>query len=370
MRHQESAVHVAGTSGHNDAPPEGNETNRASVFSGKSILVTGGCGSLGSHIAKALLLADARRIAICDINQAAMGPLERKLNDKRLRFFVGDVRDRDRTRRAVEDCDIVFHCAALKIIPSCEYNPTEAIRTNIIGTQNLLEACLDEEPERVFAISTDKACAPLNLYGATKLCMERLIVAANLMKGKRRTVFSCVRYGNVWGSNESVIPVWVEQLAAGREITVTSPKMTRFSITMDQAIDFIFRCLAKASGGEVFIPKLRAYYIGDLVSALRELSRVHLDVREIGLRPGEKEHETLISDHEARLAYDIGAEYVILPDPDTRQRYDLKYDFAQMTPLGNSADIPYSSANAEKMTVEELKELLTKERLLETMSEI
>jgi FlaA1/EpsC-like NDP-sugar epimerase len=370
LRHQESPAHIVGTAVQNDTPPKGNEANRASIFSGKSVLVTGGCGSLGSHIAKALLVTDARRIAICDINQGAMGQLDRRLNDSRLRFFVGDIRDKDRTRRAVEDCDIVFHCAALKIIPSCEYNPTEAIRTNIIGTQNLLEACLDEEPERVFAISTDKACAPLNLYGATKLCMERLIVTTNLMKGKRRTVFSCVRYGNVWGSNESVIPVWIEQLTAGQEITVTSPKMTRFSITMDQAVEFIFRCLPKASGGEVFIPKLRAYYVGDLVTALRELLHVRFGVREIGLRPGEKEHETLISDHEARLAYDIGAEYVILPDPDTRQRYDLKYGFAQMTPLGNSGGIPYSSANAEKMTVQELKMLLTKERLLESISEI
>jgi UDP-N-acetylglucosamine 4,6-dehydratase/UDP-glucose 4-epimerase len=334
------------------------------LFEGKSVFITGACGSLGSNLVRRLVNTDARRIVAFDNNQSKLDEMERRSKDRRLRFFLGDVRDSRRLRRAIERCDVILHCAALKIIPSCEYNPTEAIATNIIGSQNIIECAMDAEPEIVTAISSDKACAPLNLYGATKLCMEKLFTAANFIKGDRRMVFTCVRYGNVLGSNDSVIPLWKEQLKLRKPLTITNPDMTRFSITIDEAINFVFRSLAKARGGEVFIPKLRAYVIRNLLEAFAQLSGRETSVVEMGDRTGEKRDEVLINEHETKLAFDIGTDYVILPDPATRERYGLKYDFNVMKPF-NDSERAYSSLNADKMTPEELKQLLVKERLLE-----
>jgi UDP-N-acetylglucosamine 4,6-dehydratase len=337
----------------------------ASTFEGKSVFVSGACGSLGGGLVRRLLGTAARRVVAFDINQSKLDDMERRFGDDRLRLFLGDIRDSRRLRRALEGCEIIFHCAALKIIPSCEYNPTEAIATNILGSQNLIECAIDTEPEIVMGVSSDKACAPLNLYGATKLCMEKLFSAANFYKGKRRTVFSCVRYGNVLGSNDSVIPLWREQLRAGQPLSITNLEMTRFSITLDGAIDFIFRSLSRAIGGEVFVPKLQAYTLRRLFDAFVQLTGRSPSITETGERPGEKRHEVLINEHEARLAFDIGTDYVVLPDPSTSVRYGLKYDFDGMNPMNDSGR-PYSSAYAEKMTVDELKELLIRERLLET----
>jgi len=268
---------------------------------------------------------------------------------------VGDVRDLQRLKLAMEGCEIVFHCAALKMIPSCEYNPMEAIKTNIIGSQNVIEASLETVPEKVVATSSDKACAPLNLYGATKLCMERLVTAANFIRGDRETIYFCVRYGNVLGSAESVIPVWKEQFEAGQPITITSDNMTRFSITMDEALDFIFASALSAKRGEIFVPKLRAYRMGDLAEAFERLVGKPLNRTEIGLRPGEKEHEYLINQHEVRNTFDIGRAYVVLPDQTTRETFRLEYQFDHMKSVEWQL---YSSETAEKLTVEELKALL------------
>jgi FlaA1/EpsC-like NDP-sugar epimerase len=283
--------------------------------------------------------------------------MERRLNDPRMRFFVGDVRDFSRLKLGMDGCEIVFHCAALKIIPSCEYNPMEAIRTNIIGSQNIVEASLETVPEVVVAISSDKACAPLNLYGATKLCMERLITAANFMKGARKTIYFCVRYGNVFGSAESVIRVWKEQLDAGQPITITTDDMTRFSITMDEALDFIFKSMAKARGGEIFVPKLRAYNILDVAKAMEEVVGKPMQRLSIGLRPGEKDHEYLISQHEARNTFDVGDAYVIVPDQATRDSFDLQYSFDNTSSVDWQI---YGSETAQKLTVKELKALLAR----------
>lgn len=324
-------------------------------FEGKSVFVSGGCGSLGSSIVRRLLTGRVRRVVAFDINQSALGQMERRFRDPRLRLFVGDVRDFRRLKLGMEGSEIVFHCAALKMIPSCEYNPMETIKTNVIGTENVVEASLETVPEKVVAISSDKACAPLNLYGATKLCMERLVTAANFMRGSRETVYFCVRYGNVLGSTESVIPVWKEQFEAGQPITITSDNMTRFSITMDEALDFIFGSALLAKRGEIFVPKLRAYSIVDIAEAFERLVGKPLQKLEIGLRPGEKEHEYLISQHEVRNTFDIGAAYVILPEQTTREAFGLEYPFDHMKSVDWQV---YSSETAGKLTVEELEALL------------
>ncbi len=325
------------------------------TFDGKSIFISGGCGSLGSALATRLLTTSARRIVLFDNDQSKLAELERHIEDRRLRFFVGDVRDLARLRRAMERCDIALHCAALKIIPSCEYNPTEAIKTNIIGSQNFIESCLDTEPEIAVGLSTDKACSPLNLYGATKLCMERLFIAANRMKGDRKTVFSCVRYGNVLGSAESVLPVWVEQATNERKITVTDPNMTRFSITMDQAIDFIFNALKHAKGAEIFIPKLKSYTVKELSASFLGSNTLGIKVEQIGVRVGEKDHEVLINEHEIEYVRELPFGYVIYPSDGKRP------EGSEPTALTGLSS--YSSETAERLTKEELVVLLQNEGL-------
>ena len=332
------------------------------LLSNKSVLISGACGSLGSHLVTHILRSEAKRIVAFDINQSKLDEMERKIRDDRLRLFLGDVRDSRRLGRAFEGCDIIFHCAALKIIPSCEYNPTEAIATNVLGSQNMIECAIETEPEIVVGISSDKACAPLNLYGATKLCMEKLFSSANYFKGKRKTVFSCVRYGNVLGSSDSVIQVWREQLSREEPLIITNSEMTRFSITLDEAVNFVLRTTSKAIGGEVFVPKLRAYVVRDLANAFMQVHNRSVGIVERGERPGEKRHEVLINEHETRLAFDDGTDYLILPDADVRQRFGLAYDLANMKPLDSSSH-PYSSLYADKMSVEELRKLLAIEQV-------
>jgi len=318
-----------------------------SSFDNKSVFISGGCGSLGSALVAKLLTTKTRRIVIFDNNQSKLAEIERRNPDPRLRFFVGDVRDYPRLCRGLEGCEIAFHCAALKIIPSCEYNPAETIKTNVMGSQNFVEACLDTEPEIAVAVSTDKACSPLNLYGATKLCMERLFIAANRYKGSRKTIFTCVRYGNVLGSAESVIPVWTEQASMGK-ITVTSPEMTRFTITIDQALDFIFNSMRYARGSEIFVPKLKSYKVRDLATAFLSMNSREISVEEVGTRIGEKDHELLINEHEVRFTYELPFGYMILP-PD-----QAPYEGASKV----STLTEYSSANVDHHTSQELVQIL------------
>jgi len=334
-------------------------------FTNKNVLVTGGVGSLGSALVKRLLEGQASRIVVYDINQSGLGKMEREYTDERLRFFVGDVRDLRRLKRAIETCHIVIHTAAYKIIPSCEYNPFEAVKTNIFGSQNVVEAALGTEAvEKVVAISSDKACSPLNLYGATKLSMERIFVAANYYKGKRKARFFCVRYGNVLGSADSVIPVWKEQVARNSPLTLTGGEMTRFNVTMKEGIDFIFRSLQAGQGAEIFVPKLKAYYVKDLLEAFSQATGTNHTVQEISVRPGEKPHETLINEFEMRTAAIFGPheDYAILPDESTIKRFGLRFYFN--SPLIFPELTMYSSETAEKLTVSELKEILTKEGLV------
>ena len=243
------------------------------MFKNKTILITGGTGSLGQALTQRLLQMDVRAIRIFSRNESKQIEMENAIKDDRIRFFLGDVRDLQRLTRATEDVDLVFHAAALKHVPKIEYNPFEAIKTNVVGSQNVIDACLTNNVEKVVCVGTDKAVSPLNTYGATKLLMEKLFVAANnyLNREKYRTIFLAVRYGNVLGSSGSVIPKFIEQIMANKPVTITDPKMTRFSITMDEALDFIFNATKMGKGSEVFVPKLRAYNIVDV-----KLSLIHI----------------------------------------------------------------------------------------------
>ena len=265
------------------------------MFEGKKILITGGTGSLGQALTKRLLSLNVETVRIFSRNEHRQISMETKFRDERLRFFIGDVRDYDRLKRALEGTDIVFHAAALKHVPIIEYNPFEAIKTNVIGSQNVIDACLHENVEKAVCIGTDKAVSPLNTYGASKLLMEKLFVTANnyLNKERHPTEFIAVRYGNVLGSSGSVIPKFIEQIRAKKKITITDPKMTRFSIIMDEALDFILNATTLGKGSEIFIPKLRAYSIIDMKQALMELLD-NTGEEIIGIRPGEKQHESLI----------------------------------------------------------------------------
>ena len=243
------------------------------MFEGKKILLTGGTGSLGQALTKRLLEHDVDTIRIFSRNESKQIEMESKFSDKRLRFLLGDIRDFDRLNRALEDIDIVFHAAALKHVPVIEYNPFEAIKTNVIGSQNVISACLEQNVERALCIGPDTAEFPINTYGATKLLMEKLFVTASNYLNKKRyhTKFITLRYGNVIGSSGSVIPKFIEQIKNKKSITITDPKMTRFSITMDEALDFILKASEIGQGSEIFVPKMKAYTITSVKDSLFEL---------------------------------------------------------------------------------------------------
>jgi len=281
------------------------------MLDGKSILVTGGTGSFGRAFVRAVLARyRPRRLIVFSRDELKQFEMQQEFGQADypcLRYFLGDVRDRDRLYRAFQDVDYVIHAAAQKQVPASEYNPFEAVKTNIIGTQNVIDAAIDRGVERVIALSTDKAVNPVNLYGATKLCLEKLTVAANSYSGGR-TKFSVVRYGNVLASRGSVVPLFLKQRETG-VLTVTDPRMTRFWITLDEAVNFVLRCLELMHGGEVFVPKIPSMKIVDLARAICP----RCEIRYIGIRPGEKLHEVLISRDEARNTVDAGDFYVIKP---------------------------------------------------------
>jgi UDP-N-acetylglucosamine 4,6-dehydratase/5-epimerase len=276
---------------------------------GKSVLITGGTGSFGRAFARRALESRAKKVIVFSRDEQKHYEMERQFDDRRMRFFVGDIRDRDRLNTALRDVDIVVHAAAMKHVPICEYNPIEAVQTNINGARNLIEAAMGCGVQRVIALSTDKAVSPANLYGATKLCMEKLLTAANTYAGDRCTRFSVVRYGNVMGSAGSVIPLFRKQLKAGR-LTITDKRMTRFWIEMSEAVALVLRGLELMVGGETFIPKLPSSDIETLAEAVAP----GVPRATIGIRAGEKLHEVLISAEEARRTSDIGDLLVIWPE--------------------------------------------------------
>ena len=332
------------------------------VFEGKKILITGGTGSLGNALTSRLLNYDVDTIRIFSRNENKQITMESKFNDDRLRFLLGDVRDYPRLVRAMEDIDIVFHAAALKHVPIIEYNPFEAIKTNVIGSQNVIDACLKENVEKVVAIGTDKAVSPLNTYGATKLLMEKLFVTASnyLKKERHQTKFFALRYGNVLGSSGSVIPKFVKQIKNKEKITITDPNMTRFSISMDEALDFILTATEIAKGSEIFIPKLRAYTIKDIKDVLFELLQ-KTDEENIGIREGEKLNEILINSDEIRYTWEYENMYMLL-NPSAQKHISLD-EFPNKNKVTNMDD--YNSGSVEKIPKDEMKKIIINSGLLE-----
>lgn len=281
-------------------------------LSNKVILLTGGTGSFGQMFTQIMLKKyRPKAIRIFSRDELKQWEMEKRFNgNERLRFFIGDVRDAQRVERAMDGADIVIHAAALKQVPSCEYNPFEAVKTNILGAQNVINAAIDHNIERVVALSSDKAVNPVNLYGATKMCMEKLFVAANSYVGlQRKTRISCVRYGNVVGSRGSVVPLFIKQKKENR-LTVTDERMTRFWITLEQGVQLVISSVKLMHGGEIFVPKIPSLKIMDLVRAIAPGSRVNVT----GIRPGEKIHECLLTEDEARHSLEFADFFVVEPE--------------------------------------------------------
>tara|TARA_B100000745_G_scaffold14510_1_gene10601 strand:- start:852 stop:1850 length:999 start_codon:yes stop_codon:yes gene_type:complete len=332
------------------------------MFENKKILITGGTGSLGTALTKRLLNLNVDTVRIYSRNESKQISMESEILDDRIRYLIGDVRDLPRLEKALEGIDIVFHAAALKHVPVIEYNPFEAIKTNVLGTQNLIDACLKENVETVVGIGTDKAVSPLNTYGATKLLMEKLLTTAQnyLDIDKYRTKFLAVRYGNVLGSSGSVLPKFVSQIKKKQKITITDPNMTRFSLTMDEALDFILKSTSIGKGTEVFVPKLKAYSINGLKESLFELLE-NTGEKIISLRPGEKMHETLLNSDELRYVWELDDKYVLFNSAKQEDEIENSYPKIKKLEISNA----YSSNTVEKLTKDELNKIILKSKLLD-----
>ena len=306
-----------------------------SCFDGKTILVTGGTGSFGKMFTSLLLDEwNPDSVRIYSRGELLQWEMQQKNQDERLRFLIGDVRDKDRLYRAMNDVDIVVHAAALKQVPTAEYNPLEAVKTNIDGAANVINASIDNGVERVMALSTDKAVHPVNLYGATKMVAEKLFVQGNAYAGGRKTRFACTRYGNVVGSRGSIVPLFLEQRKQGR-VTITDERMTRFWLTLEQGARFVARCIETMKGGEIFVPKIPSMRITDLARVIAPDCEVEI----IGIRPGEKLHEVLLTEDEARHSKDMGDYFAIEPE----LRFWQKNDGHEGKPLPEG--FRYSSEN-------------------------
>ncbi len=279
-------------------------------WTNKVVLITGGTGSFGKKFIRVMLEAyHPAKIIVYRRDELKQHEMQTSgYNDPSMRYFIGDVRDLERMKRAFQGVDIVVHAAALKQVPACEYNPFEAVKTNILGSQNVIDAALDMGVKKVLAISTDKAVNPVNLYGVTKLAAEKLVIQSNSYAGGRETRLSCVRYGNVVGSRGSVVPVFLQQCATGK-LCVTDERMTRFWISLDQGVLFVIRCIEQMHGGEVFVPKIPIMSVKDLALAIAP----EAEIAYTGIRPGEKLHEVLISEDEARNTIEFEDMYVVQP---------------------------------------------------------
>ncbi len=328
----------------------------------KIVLITGGTGSLGQALTKQLLQTDVKTIRILSRNENKQVTMESQFDDKRLRFFIGDIREISRLFKAFEGVDVIFHAAALKHVPVVEYNPFEGIKTNVIGSQNVIDACMHEKIPVATCVGTDKAVSPLNTYGATKLLMEKLFVAANPYWNSEeiKTKFIALRYGNVLGSSGSVVPKFIKQIREKQKITVTDPNMTRFSLTMSETLDFILESTFLGKGSEVFVPKLKAYSIMDLKDALIELvGEAQEEV--ISIRPGEKLHETLINADELRYTWEFDNKYIIFSP--FREINEIKAGYPGIKKLEMSDS--YSSNSVEKISKNELKKIIEESGLLD-----
>ena len=331
------------------------------MLKNSKILITGGTGSLGQALARRLLNEGVSTIRILSRNENKQTSMESEFNDSRLRFLIGDIRDLPRLNRALEDIDIVFHAAALKHVPVVEYNPFEAVKTNVMGTQNVIDACIQNDVKIVVGVGTDKAVSPLNTYGATKLLMEKLFVSASNYTNpqKHKTRFIALRYGNVLGSSGSVVPKFIDQIKNNKKLTITDYNMTRFSLTMNEALKFILEAAMHGKGSEIFIPKLKAYTISDIKDTLFELLK-RTGEQKIPIRPGEKINEVLINKDEMRYVWEFKNKYVIfkptLMDEQIRKSYPGIKKIEGME--------QYSSDNVDKISLQKLKKIIADSNLL------
>lgn len=314
----------------------------------KTILVTGGTGSFGKKFIKKALTLGVKKVIVFSRDELKQYEMKQEFKDNRLRFFIGDVRDKERLYRAFNGVDIVIHAAAMKHVDACEYNPFEAIKTNIHGAQNIIEAAIDCEVEKVIALSTDKACSPVNLYGATKLASDKLFVAANAYVGEKKTRFSVVRYGNVVGSRGSVVPFFKKIRHTG-VVPITDERMTRFWITLEQGVQFVLDNLERMHGGEIFVPKIPSMKVTDLAKAIAPECKMDI----IGIRPGEKLHEAMIMEDDARHTVEFDTYYVIQPE----LSWWSKNKEGKKLPEGFAYT---SDNNSDWLTVEQLRDLAEK----------
>jgi len=325
-------------------------------FSNKSLLITGGTGSLGKALTAHILNkhSNIKKLIIYSRDEQKQFQMAQEYpvsTYPQMRFFIGDVRDYDRLRRAMEEVDFVIHAAAMKHVHIAEYNPDECIKTNVGGAENVIKACLSTNVSRVVALSTDKACAPINLYGATKLTSDKLFIAANNIKGSRDLRFSVVRYGNVMGSNGSVIPFFIKKKAEGA-LPITDPNMTRFNISLNDGVEMVMHAIEHAWGGELFVPKIPSYRITDVAEAIGPECEKPI----VGIRPGEKIHEEMITSSDSFFTYDLGKYYAILPSSHNWKLDDYINHFnAKKVPNGFSYD---SGNNTKWETVESMRNLI------------
>jgi UDP-N-acetylglucosamine 4,6-dehydratase/5-epimerase len=328
------------------------------MLNNKSVLITGGTGSFGKEFVKTILkrFPKIKRVVVFSRDELKQFEMAQELSPKEypvLRYFIGDIREGDRIRRALEGIDVVIHAAALKQVPAAEYNPFECIKTNIMGAQNLIEACLDTKVAKVVALSTDKAAAPINLYGATKLCSDKLFTAANNIRGDRDLRFSVVRYGNVMGSRGSVIPFFMELRKTG-VLPITDTAMTRFNISLEEGVEMVLWALEHARGGEIFVPKIPSYRIGDVAKAIGP----DCEHRVVGIRPGEKIHEEMITESDSQYTVDLGRYYAILP---SSSEFSVKKYAHEMGGKAVPAGFAYNSGmNDCFLSTEDLRLLMRK----------
>jgi UDP-N-acetylglucosamine 4,6-dehydratase (inverting) len=328
------------------------------MLNGKSLLITGGTGSLGNALVKRILkqYPDIDRLVIFSRDEQKQYNMEKKYPVSKypaLRYFIGDVRDEKRVNKAMKKIDYVIHTAAMKHVPIAEYNPMECIKTNILGAENIINACLENQVKSVVALSTDKAAAPINLYGATKLTSDKLFITANNIRGRSNIKFSVVRYGNVMGSNGSVIPFFLSKRKEGT-LPITDPRMTRFNITLSEGVDLVLHSLKNGWGGEIFVPKIPSYKITDLAKAIGPDCNYEI----VGIRPGEKLHEEMITKSDSYSTYDLGSYFVILPqNPNWNLNEYLKYSNAKSV----AKDFSYNSEeNHDFLSISQIKELIKK----------
>ncbi|MES2131542.1 MAG: UDP-N-acetylglucosamine 4,6-dehydratase (inverting) [Bacteroidota bacterium] len=325
-------------------------------LNGKSVLITGGTGSLGKQLTKTILQKwpDVKRLVILSRDEQKQFQMNQEFPDskyKAMRYFIGDIRDYDRLIRAFEGIEYVIHAAAMKHVHIAEYNPMECVKTNVLGAENVINAAMATGVQNVVALSTDKAAAPINLYGATKLCSDKLFVAANNIKGHRNIKFSVVRYGNVMGSNGSVIPFFLSKRKEG-VLPITDPNMTRFNISLQEGADMVLHAMETAWGGEIFVPKIPSYKITDVAKAIGP----DCEHKIIGIRPGEKVHEEMITSSDSFSTYDLGKYYAILPQVTNWNMEEYKKSFnAKPVEIGFQYN---SGENTEWVNAEQLRELI------------